>query len=129
MCREILKQPQAIAEDRKGRRQCSARVSQHLMDERFHLCLIENWLVGHDVSPFFITREPTGNFTGRLTLRLSRCRKRERGTSGRWRQSAAGGCSALSVGTDVCQAFCTGRVCEPSKAGATSAMNRGICSL
>jgi len=25
------------------------------------------------------------------TLRLSRCRKRERGTSGRWRQSAAGG--------------------------------------
>ena len=30
----------------------------------------------------------------RLTLRLSRCRKRERGTSGRWRQSAAGGCSA-----------------------------------
>src|SRR4029453_17279401 len=29
-----------------------------------------------------------------LTLRLSRCRKRERGTSGRWRQSAAGGCSA-----------------------------------
>ena len=31
---------------------------------------------------------------GATTLRLSRCRKRERGTSGRWRQSAAGGGSA-----------------------------------
>jgi hypothetical protein len=33
-------------------------------------------------------------FLGARTLRLSRCRKRKRGTSGRWRQSAAGGCSA-----------------------------------
>jgi hypothetical protein len=41
------------------------------MDERFHLGLIESWLVGHDVSPFFITREPTENFTGRLTLGVS----------------------------------------------------------
>jgi len=30
------------------------------------------------------------------TLRLSRCRKRERGTSGRWRQSAAALCSACT---------------------------------
>src|SRR5262249_3976676 len=30
------------------------------------------------------------------TLRLSRCRKRERGTSGRWRQSAAGDGSVAS---------------------------------
>ncbi len=33
----------------------------------------------------------------RGTLRLSCCRKREQGTSGRWRQSAAGGCSASTV--------------------------------
>jgi hypothetical protein len=42
------------------------------MDERFHLCLIDGWLVGHDVSPFFLAREPTGDFTGRLTPAVSR---------------------------------------------------------
>src|SRR5262245_2677280 len=31
------------------------------------------------------------------TLRLSRARKRERGTSGRWRASAAGGCWAAPL--------------------------------
>jgi hypothetical protein len=30
-------------------------------------------------------------YLGAITLRLRRCRKRKRGTSGRWRQSAAGG--------------------------------------
>ena len=35
---------------------------------------------------------------GALTLGLSRCRKRERGTSGRWRQSTPGPCSARSWG-------------------------------
>src|SRR5437899_8198823 len=35
------------------------------------------------------------------TLRLSRARKRERGTSGRWRASAAGGCSAQDVTRDA----------------------------
>jgi hypothetical protein len=29
-----------------------------------------------------------------ISLRLSRCWKRQRGTSGRWKQSAAGGCAA-----------------------------------
>src|SRR5262245_8961144 len=39
--------------------------------------------------------------TWHRTLRLSRCRKRER--SGRWRQSAAGGGSAPSHDNDTCQ--------------------------
>jgi hypothetical protein len=30
----------------------AASVPKHLIDERFHLCLIESRLVGHDVSPF-----------------------------------------------------------------------------
>src|SRR5439155_18723514 len=41
-----------------------------------------------------IFKRPPPDHCGGLTLRLSRARKRERRRSGRWRASAAGGCSA-----------------------------------